>query len=70
MTFPRLMSKRLFVQLLGKAASSAIVVYALYLTAHHPDSAMYLAAECSTCVALIVAGAHQYQKRETERPSV
>ena len=67
--FPRLMSKRLAVTLLGKAASTALVVYAVWACCHYPESATQVAAICSTCVTMIVAGAHGYTKGETARPS-
>ena len=67
--FPRLMSKRLAVTLLGKAASTGLVVYAIWSASHYPESAPEIAAICSTCVTIIVAGAHGYTKGETARPS-
>ena len=54
------MSKRLAVTLLGKAASTALVVYAIWSASHYPESATQIAAICSTCVTVIVAGAHGY----------
>jgi len=67
--FPRLMSKRLAVTLLGKAASTGLVVYAIWSASHYPESATQVAAICSTCVTMIVAGSHSYTKGETARPS-
>ena len=67
--FPRLMSKRLAVTLLAKTASTLLVVYAIWSCCHFPESAPEVAAICSTCVTMIVAGSHSYTKGETARPS-
>ncbi len=66
---PRICSKRLAVTLLGKAASSALVVYGIWSASHYPESATQIAAICSTCVTMIVAAAHGYNRSETARPS-
>ena len=63
-------SKRLFVSLLSKAVSTCLVVYAIWSASHYPESATQIAAICSSCVTMIVAGAHGYVRGETSRPSV
>jgi len=64
------MSKRFAVTLLSKAVSTLLVVYAVWEAARNPDSAAAIAAICSSCVTMIIAGSHGYVKRETERPSL
>jgi hypothetical protein len=66
---PRICSKRLAVTLLTKTASALLVVYGIWAACHFPESSTQVAAICSTCVTMIVAGAHGYTKGETARPS-